>query len=314
MALGAVVAAFAAALIAPPGGTLALVTQPDQGYAPIYRLLASAKHDVDLTMYEFDDANAESILAADAHRGVRVRVLLDHSYIGGYNDATGSFLRQRGVHVRWASTQVALTHEKSAVVDGRTAVIMTGNLTSRYYSTDRDFAVVDTQPSDVAAIEQTFVLDWANRPARPAAGADLVWSPGSEQPLVSLIGSASHSLLVENEEIRAPSIVTALEQAARRGVQVDLTMTRSSSWYGTFDELVRAGVHVSTYSPSAALYIHAKAIDVDGARVFLGSENFSVESMDYNRELGVITASPSIRAAVGRTLAADFAGAAPWRA
>ena len=91
-------------------------------------------------------------------------------------------------------------------------------------------------------------------------------------------------------------------------------MTRSSSWYGTFDELVRAGVHVSTYSPSAALYIHAKAIDVDGARVFLGSENFSVESMDYNRELGVITASPSIRAAVGRTLAADFAGAAPWRA
>src|ERR1700733_5903623 len=108
------------------------------------------------------------------------------------------------------------------------------------------------------------------------------WSPGSEQTLVSLIDSAGRRLLVENEELSASAIVGALEEAARRGVDVELLMTRSSEWDDSFDALVQAGVHVRAYSPSSALYI--KVIEVDDGRVFLGSENLSVGSMRYNRE------------------------------
>ena len=53
---------------------------------------------------------------------------------------------------------------------------MTLNLTSRYYATDRDFAIVDTQPADVAAIERVFDADWSWEPISPSAGTgDLVW-------------------------------------------------------------------------------------------------------------------------------------------
>ena len=290
-----------------------MIVEPDQGYEPIYTLLASAKHSLDLTMYELSDSTAEQTLAADAVRGVSVRVLLDRDYIGSDNQPAFSYLQAHGVEVRWASSRVAITHEKSFVVDGAAAVIMTGNLTSRYYSTTRDFAVVDRNEADVAAIEQTFDLDWADRQGTPADGSDLVWSPGSEQTLVSLIDSAHTSLLVENEEMSASGIVGALEDAARRGVDVELVMTRSPDWDESFDALARAGVHVRTYSPSASLYIHAKAIDVDHDRVFLGSENFSVESMQYNRELGLITSSPTVRSAVDKTLASDFDHAQEWQ-
>jgi cardiolipin synthase A/B len=304
--------ALTAASAAIGSGGLSLIVEPDQGYQPIYTLLASAKHELDLTMYEFADAKAEQLLAADARRGVVVRVLLDRSYIGSYNEATFSYLQQHGVHVRWASSQVAITHEKSFVIDRRTAVIMTGNLTSEYYSTTRDFAVVDGNAADVGAIEATFDLDWANQPGAVPDGNDLVWSPGSEPTLVSLIDSAHRSLLVENEEMSASGIITALEAAAQRGVTVDLVMERSSEWDDAFDALVRAGVHVRTYSSSAALYIHAKVIDVDDARVFIGSENFSVGSMQYNRELGLITSSPTILAGIERTLTGDFDHGQSW--
>jgi cardiolipin synthase A/B len=40
---------------------------------------------------------------------------------------------------------------------------MTGNLTSQYYSTTRDFALIDPQTKDIAAIESTFNLDWNNK-------------------------------------------------------------------------------------------------------------------------------------------------------
>lgn len=304
-----------ATLTVPAGsaaGAVSLITEPDDGYGPIDTLLASPKRDLDLTMYELRDSKAEEILTADARRGITVRVLLDRYYIGGYNDVAFSYLQEHGVQVRWASTRVEITHEKSFVIDRTKAVIMTGNLTSEYYATTRDFAVVDTNTADVSAIEDTFDLDWADEQGTPPPGADLVWSPGSEQTLVSLIESAHKNLLVENEEMSAPEIVSALEDAAHRGVRVDLVTTRSSEWDDAFDALARAGVEIHTYSPSASLYIHAKVIDADGARVFIGSENFSVGSMQYNRELGLITTEPSIVSAVQTTLTSDFNGAQPW--
>ena len=45
--------------------------------------------------------------------------------------------------------------------------------------------------------------------------------------------------------------------------------------------------------PQSHLYVHAKAIVVDGRRAFVGSENLSAASLDHNRELDVIVADPS---------------------
>jgi cardiolipin synthase A/B len=108
-------------------------------------------------------------------------------------------------------------------------------------------------------------------------------------------------------------IVGALETAAKRGVTVQVVMTRSTDWKTNFDALKAAGVQVHTYPDSSkALYIHAKIIDADHGRVFLGSENFSVGSMQYNRELGLTTTSAPILKSVQKTFASDFSGAAPW--
>ena len=67
---------------------------------------------------------------------------------------------------------------------------------------------------------------------------------------------------------------------------------------------------------SGVLYIHAKAIVADagrpGQRVLVGSENFSVASLGYNRELGIVTRDRTVVAAISKTLARDYAGAAPY--
>jgi cardiolipin synthase A/B len=90
-------------------------------------------------------------------------------------------------------------------------------------------------------------------------------------------------------------------------------MTRESDWDSAFNALTKAGVHVDTYPDSAtALYIHAKVIVVDDRRAFLGSENFSVGSMQYNRELGLITTSKPIVHALTGVLDKDAAGGQRW--
>ena len=66
------------------------------------------------------------------------------------------------------------------------------------------------------------------------------------------------------------AIERALESAARRGVDVRVTMTAQSSWVSAFTQLTAAGVHVHLYASNASLYIHAKMILTPG-RVLLGS-------------------------------------------
>jgi phosphatidylserine/phosphatidylglycerophosphate/cardiolipin synthase-like enzyme len=295
---------------------LALITEPNVGMAPIYHLLEGAKHSVDLTMYELSDPTAEAILAADAARGVTVRVLLDEHYEQAENTPAFTYLSAHRVAVRWAPARYDLTHEKATVIDGMTALVMTLNLTPQYYATTRDFAVVDTKPADVSAIETVFAADWSNSTISPPHGDDLVWSPGAEPALVDLIGSARHSLLVENEEMDDPYITAPLEAAARRGVRVEVVMTRSREWTDAFNQLARAGVLVRTYAPSASLYIHAKVIVTDAgygdAKAFVGSQNFSIASLVYNRELGIVTAASAITNGVASIVRQDFAQATPW--
>jgi cardiolipin synthase A/B len=299
-----------------PAAAWSLVTEPNDGMQPIYSLMSSARHELDMTMYELADPQAVGILEADAARGVIVRVILDRDYSGGaVNAAAYAGLSSHGVHVRWAPAST-IFHQKTITVDDHTSAVMTLNLTSEYYSSSRDFAVVTTDHADVAAIEQVFGTDWTNSgpPQAGAPGTNLIWSPGAEAPIVALIQSAHRSLLVENEEMDDADVADALEAAARRGVDVQVVMTYSSSWASEFDDLVAAGVKVSTYASDASLYIHAKVIVADGTTAFLGSQNFSASSLDYNRELGIITTERGIVGSIAKTVTSDFDGAAPFGA
>ena len=271
-----------------------LLVEPQAGMTPLYNFMSSARQSLDMTMYELSDPTAEQILIADHKRGVRVRVLLDHDYSGGsVNQAAYATLSSAGVPVAWTNDS-EIFHQKTITVDDDESAIMTGNLTPQYYATTRDFVVMDSQPPDVAAIESVFATDWSGAAPSPGPpGIDLVWSPGSEPQLAALISSATRSVVVENEEMDSTSIEDALESDAERGVDVTVVMTADSEWDSAFSQLESDGVHVVLYPDTAsALYIHAKVIDVDSTKAFIGSENFSTASLDYNRELGLITSRP----------------------
>ena len=300
-----------------PTASLRLLTEPASGIGSIYKLITGARRSVDLTMYELADPTAEADLAADAGRGVDVRVLLDRHLEKSRNTSAYNYLNAHRVHVRWAPAGTTY-HQKTLTVDNATSVIMTLNLVASDYSGTRDFAVIDVGRADVAAIVATFNADFAGRAITPPDGADLVWSPtNAKASVLSVIDGAKHTLATEDEEMDDPAVTAALAAAARRGVHVTITMTADSEWDQAFNELARAGAHVRLYPDKAsALYIHAKVIVADagrsGQRVLVGSQNFSVASLGYNRELGILISNAHIVAAMSATLAGDYARATAY--
>ena len=270
-----------------------------------------------MTMYEFSDTTAEHDLATAARRGVRVHVLLDRREQRA-NSAAYSYLSSHAVMVTWSSPEYRYTHQKTMIVDGSEAVIMTANLTSQYYATSRDFLVVDTSRADVAAITAVFDTDFTQTAVRPGDGSDLVWSPtDSEDRLLGLINGATSSLRIYSEEMGDTTMENALIGAAKRGVEVQVCGENQSGEYDrAYSKLAQAGIRISYYSSPAGFYIHGKVIEADygsaRGKVFIGSENFSNTSLNDNRELGLIISSHAVMSAIASTFAADFRNGQHW--
>jgi cardiolipin synthase len=294
-----------------------LVVEPGAGFSSVYNLIDGAKRSIDVTMYEFSDTTAEHDLAAAAKRGVHVHVILDRRE-RSENSAAYSYFGSHAVKVTWSSPKYRYTHQKTLVVDGSEAVIMTANLTSRYYTTSRDFLVVDTNRADVAAITAVFNADFTHTAVRPGDGSDLAWSPTDSQgKLLGLINGATSSLRIYSEEMGDTTVENALIRAAKRGVDVQVCGENESGEYDSaYSRLARAGIHISYYNSPTGFYIHGKVIEADygtaHAKVFIGSENFSKTSLNDNRELGLIISSHAVMSAIASTFAPDFRNGQHW--
>ena len=126
-----------------------------------------------------------------------------------------------------------------------------------------------------------------------------------------MINGAQHSLDVEQEEFGDTTLVNAIVADARRGVAVRVVVENLNSAYTTeLNQVTAAGGKTTTYTSSTGFYIHAKTIIADlgtsTAKVFLGSENFSDNSLNHNRELGLIVSDASILSGVESAFTADF--------
>jgi phosphatidylserine/phosphatidylglycerophosphate/cardiolipin synthase-like enzyme len=294
-----------------------LIVEPGAGFSSVYQLINGARHSIDVTMYEFSDPTAEHDLAPAARRGVRVHVILDQRK-QSVNSAAYSYFGSHAVKVTWSSPKYRYTHQKTVIIDGSEAVIMTANLTSRYYATSRDFLVVDTKRADVAAITAVFNADFTQTAVRPGDGSDLVWSPtDSEGKLLGLINGARSSLRVYSEEMADTTWRT--RSSGRLGAASTCRSAgenESGEYDRAYSRLARAGIRISYYGSPTGFYIHGKVIEADygtaHAKIFIGSENFSSTSLNDNRELGLIVSSRAVMSAIASTFASDFRNGQHW--
>ena len=298
----------------PVTAPLKLIIQPDDGHGILKDAIANASISLALVIYELEDREIEQDLVDAHNRGINVRVILQNvSVFGNHpNQEAYDFLKNNDVPVIWARKYFALTHQKTLIVDGQWAIIMTYNLDDQYYATSRDFGLINHDSVDMAAISAAFESDWNGSQIAAENGRDLVWSPGSAPTLIALIDSAIKTLDIYALEMEDDRIEEALKRAAQRGVAVRVMMTYATNWKKPLTELVASGVNVRTFAASADIFIHAKVIITDGKVAYVGSENFSQQSLDRNRELGMLISRGDIIASLNKTFSKDWGAARPY--
>ncbi|MDI5964444.1 phospholipase D-like domain-containing protein [Streptomyces sp. SL13] len=278
----------------------------------IYDFINSATTSLDMTMYELQDTTAVNDLIAREQAGVTVRVILDRQETST-NSSAYSTLKAAGVGVTYSSTAFTYTHQKTITVDGDKSLVLTGNLTSKYYSTSRDYGVFDTDAADVSAIEAVFNADYADTQITPSDGDNLLWSPtDSTARLLTVINGATKTLDIEEEEFNDSTVVSAIADAAQRGVKVRLVLESPSDYSSEVTKIENAGATVVGYSSSTGFYMHAKVVVADygqsDMKVEIGSMNDTTNSLTANRELGIILTDTSVAGVVETAFSSDYSG------
>ncbi|MFI6654257.1 phospholipase D-like domain-containing protein [Streptomyces sp. NPDC050523] len=312
VALTAGTAVLATAVPANAASYSAFAFSQSGGEPAIYDFVNSATSSLDMTMYELEDTTAVNDLIALKNKGVTVRVVLDRQHQSA-NSSAYTALTAAGVGVVWSSSSFVYTHQKTITVDGTKSLVLTGNLTSQYYATGRDYGVFTDDTRDVAAIEKVFNADYAGTAVTPTDGDHLLWSPtDSRNRLLSVINSATRTLDVEELEFSDSTVVDAIVARAKAGVAVRVVLETPGSYASEVTAVKNAGGKVVGYSDPNGFYIHAKAMVADYGlstqEVEAGSMNISSNSLSNNRELGIILTGTGVAQSVATTVETTFAG------
>lgn len=286
-----------------------LFVLPDDGEEVILDAINNAKTSVWVKVYLLTNRDVISALSAAAKSGKDVRVMLEeHPFGGGGLSPRESMdlLKRAKIQAKYSNPEFRFTHEKSMVIDGNAAYIMTLNLTQSAVDRNREYGIIATNPADVKSVKDIFEADW-NRTEAVLDNPHIVASPiNAREALTTLIQEARETLLVEAETMNDDKLEQELINAVKRGVDVKIVVQNELDADDTRDarKIKNAGAQVKKISSP---YMHAKIIVVDNKKAYIGSVNISANSMDNNRELGIIVSEAEVLRRLNETFQKDLA-------
>ncbi len=272
-----------------------LIVLPDDSARPILDAINAAEKSIRVKMFVFSDPELLKAIVAAHKRGVKAQVMLNPARRDGKeeNQESRQLLRKAGVNVLDSNPAFDLTHEKSMVIDEKTAFVKSLNWDTKNLTETRDYAVVTEHPQEVKEIVQCFEADWNRQPFAGSQDSHLIWCSGNgRERIAHFIDEAKHSLWLQNERYQDPIIIERLVRANRRGVKVHvmarpphkLKKEKLIEGVGGLRIMDDVGIKVHKLKH---LKLHAKMLLADGVRAVVGSINLTPGSFDSRRELAI---------------------------
>ncbi|HEY8244923.1 MAG: phospholipase D-like domain-containing protein [Vicinamibacteria bacterium] len=291
-----------------------LVILPDDGAAPLVDAIRGATSSLRLKMFVLTHEKLIGELIAAHGRGLMVRVMLNPARRNGKEDNVASryALVAAGVAVQDSSPAFELTHEKSLVVDGTAAYVMSLNWEKRNLRKTRDFAVATTERDEVDEIAACFDADWARVPFAPPVSSALVWcNRNARERFARFVDAATSTLWLQNERYQDPVVVERIVRAANRGVDVRALARRPHALKEA--KLVEGLAGLRAMQDAGAkvhrmkgLKLHGKVMIADGARAIVGSVNLTPGSFDARRDLAIEVDDPAVVAPLAKIAEQDW--------
>jgi phosphatidylserine/phosphatidylglycerophosphate/cardiolipin synthase-like enzyme len=281
-----------------------LITQPDEGIAPLLAAVKRARRRLVIVIFRFDLDELEDALEAAVKRGVEVLALIAHTNKGGEQRLRKLEQRmlKKGVTVCRTNDDMVRYHGKLLIVDRSAAYVLGFNFTADDLQS-RSFGVVSKSSRVIKELQRLFDSD-ANRTGYTPRVRDLVVSPeNARSRLYRFIRRARVSLDIYDPNVADDEMLSLLERKAARGVRIRIIGSLEEKWE-------KAGLRAVL--PLCGR-LHVRAIVRDGRRAFIGSQSLRKLELDQRREVGIIIRERKVVRKVEKVFNDDWKQAARKR-
>lgn len=272
----------------------------------LVELIGRAERSIDVAAYELDLENvADALLAAKA-RGVAVRLVTDTDYL---EEKAVQRLRAGGVPVV-DDRRGAIMHDKFVIIDGRTVLTGSWNLTVNCtYRNNNNAIVIESE-----ALARNYAAEFAEMFEKKQFGptsprntpepqlniegtlVENYFAPEDKvsERVVALVGGAEKSIHFLAFSFTDDKIGRAMLDRAKAGVSVSgvFESRGADTEYGEYPPMKKAGLDV--WLDGNPYVMHHKVIIIDERTVVLGSFNFTASADQDNDENLLVIHNPDV--------------------
>jgi len=280
-----------------------LIIQPEDGLAPVVRIVRKAKKTIDLAIFRFDRTELEEALGAAVDRGVVVRALIAHTNRGGEKTLRKLELRllRAGISVARTADDLPRYHGKFMVVDA-VLHLFGFNYTKLDIEGSRSFGLITSDKKVVKEAVSLFEADSTRQPYVPSDPRLVVSPETSRARLAAFIKAAKKQLLIYDQNVTDNAIQKILQERATAGVEIRVLGRVEKNLQGIDRRKL------------ARLRLHVRAIIRDGAAAFVGSQSLRKLELDGRREVGLIMTNTRIAKKMQAVFEADWEASAQGKA
>lgn len=239
-----------------------------------------------IRLYNITDQNSISLLKDRARAWTKIKMILENDKFWPDEQQEP---RGWGIQVRNdAKLHTNFVHAKTFVSSGF-FIIQTANLTHSAWNKQREYYVVGHDPQIISNLQMLFMKDREGHdidmkdihPNLVFCGIDCRYK------ITELLQSAQSSIRIQNQYIEDKEIIWILSDKINQGIDVKITLPEGEDEKAKdlpFDQELRF-----LTKPR----IHAKALLIDEKYFLVSSINLSTNSLDNNREIGIIITDPT---------------------
>jgi phosphatidylserine/phosphatidylglycerophosphate/cardiolipin synthase-like enzyme len=280
-----------------------LITQPQDGLAPLLKAVRKAKKIIDIVIFRFDRTELEEALEAAVARGVVVRALIAHTNRGGETQLRKLEMRllKAGAIVSRTADDLPRYHGKMMIVDN-VLYVFGFNYTKLDIEKSRSFGIVTSDKKLVKEAASLYEADTTRQPYVPAHERLVVSPETSRARLSAFIKGAKKQLLIYDAKVSDNGIQKILQERVKAGVEIRIL--------GKLEKTID-GVESRKLS---SMRLHVRAMIRDGKAAFIGSQSLRKLELDKRREVGVILGNAPIAKKMQAVFEADWKAAASSKA
>lgn len=259
-----------------------LLVSPDYSRHLRKKTMQGTKDSLSIWLYNITHEESRTLIKDLARKWTQVRMILEDDKFGTdeAQDPRWWWIQVRND----AKLHTNFVHAKTFVTSGF-YIIQTANLTNSARTRQREYYIIGHNPQIIANLQMLFDKDRNGHRIDPQdIHPNLVFCEvDCRHKVTELISSAKESIIIQNQYVEDEEIIWLLSDKINAGIDTRINLPQDEG--DRAKDLPFLDNHVKFLNSPR---IHAKALLIDNTYLLISSINLSSNSLDNNREIGII--------------------------